>query len=256
VSENHPTAVTLTKVPLETAIEVMGQSLEMLVRDYEFGFRGWGGPMQMFFEDGGYDEDVIDEQLRQADFSRETVARFVQRYKWFSLEGSIRLPNVDRLCGLDIVLYPTFDEANPACVIFVLDSWFLESVWGRAFDRYDKEAADTLVKLSVALGAHDLVDGFITDSFSGFDENLLTFDAAHLRTLLFQPALGRKKFAKIEEMLAVPSVGLVTGIKTSVVSAAELQLLRRDGVTLRTINGFAVLSILIEADFPGRARGP
>src|SRR5690606_5930803 len=145
MSENFPTAVILTKMRLETAIEVMGQSLDMLVHDYEFGFRGWGGPMQMFFEEGGYDEDVIDEQLSQRDFNRETVARFVQRYHWFSLEGSIRLPHVDRLCSLDVVFYPTFDEANPACVLFHLDSWFRESVWGRAIDGHDAEAADTLV---------------------------------------------------------------------------------------------------------------
>lgn len=59
MSENHPSAIIITKTRLETAIEIRGQSLEMLVNDYDFGFRGYGAAVQLFFDEGEYDEDII-----------------------------------------------------------------------------------------------------------------------------------------------------------------------------------------------------
>ena len=242
MSENHPSAIILTKTPLETAIDILGQSLEMLVTDYDFGFRGYGGAVQLFFDGGRYDEDIIHEKLLQQDFTRATMERFVHEYGWFSLQGSFLIPDVHELCEIDVVLYPTFDEAHPACVLFGLDSWFLESVYGRRFNTFNQEAADRLLQLSVALGANELADGFMTDRLPSL-ARVPILDAELLRKRLlehppFPPSL--------EEALATPSVGLVTGIKTQLVPLSEIQKHWPSCALLQTITGFSILSTVVK----------
>jgi hypothetical protein len=241
MSENHPSAIILTKTRLETAIDILGQSLEMLVNDYDFGFRGFGGAVQLFFDEGQYDEDSIPEQLLQRDFNRATMERFTHEYGWFSLQGTIRIPDVAQLCGLHVVLYPTFDEACPACVLFGLDSWFMESVWGPSFDTFNQDAADRLVQLSIVLGANELIDGFMTVRLPSLAE-VPVLDAVLLRTLLLE---SKPIPASLEEALATPRPGLVTGIKTKLVPLSEIQKRWPDGVLLQTITGFSVLSTMV-----------
>ena len=229
MSENHPSAIVLTKTRLETAIDILGQSLEMLVNDYDFGFRGFGGALQLFFDGGEYDEDIIPEQLLQRDFNRETAERFAHEYGWFSLEGTIRIPGSHRLWGLDVVLYPTFDEVRPACVLFRLDSWFLESVYGRNFDTFNSDAADRLVQLSVALGANVLVDGFMTVRLPSLAE-VPILDAELLRNLLLDPQPFNLR------------LGFVTGIKSQLAPLSEIEKHWPGCDLLQTITGFSVLS--------------
>ena len=242
MSENHPSAIILTKTRLETAIDILGQSLEMLVTGYDFGFRGFGAAVQLFFDEGEYDEDVIHEQLMQQDFNRATVERFAHEYGWFSLQGTIRIPGSHRLWGLDVVLYPTFDEAFPACVLFELDSWFLESLRGRNFDTFNPDAADRIVQLSIVLGANELVDGFMTVRLPSLAE-VPILDAVLLRNLLLNPQPFPPSY---EEALATPRPGLVTGIKTELAPLSEIQKQWPDGALLQTITGFSVLSTMVK----------
>ncbi|KIG16602.1 hypothetical protein DB30_04221 [Enhygromyxa salina] len=107
MSENHPTAIVLTKTRLDTALEVLGETLERLVEDYDFGFRGEGAAMQLSVEGGRCDEDRIDISPEPGDFNRAMVSQLARDWGWFSLEGYIRIPGEDRLWGLDAVLYPT-----------------------------------------------------------------------------------------------------------------------------------------------------
>jgi hypothetical protein len=241
MSENHPSAIVLTKTRLETAIEILGQSLEILVNDYDFGFRGYGGAVQLVFDEGEYDDDIIiHEQLLQRDFNRETAERLAREYGWFSLEGSIRIPGSHLLWGLDVVLYPTFDEAFPACVLFGLDSGFLESVYGRQFNTFNQDAADRLVQLSVALGANELVDGFMTVRLPSLAE-VPILDAELLRNLLLDPQPFPPSY---EEAKAIPRPGFVTGINSQLVPLSQIEKHWPGCVLLQTITGFSILSTM------------
>jgi hypothetical protein len=243
MSENHPSANILTKTRLETAIEILGQSLEILVKDYDFGFRGYGGAVQLVFDEGEYDDDIIiHEQLLQRDFNRETAERLAREYGWFSLEGSIYIPGSHLLWGLDVVLYPTFDEAFPACVLFGLDSGFLESVYGRQFNTFNPDAADRLLQLSVALGANELVDGFMTDRLPSLAEVPILNAELLRKRLLEHPPFP----ASVEAALVTPSVGLVTGIKTQLVPLSEIQKRWPRCGLLQTITGFSILSTVVK----------
>lgn len=241
MSENHPTAVVLTKTTLDDAIEVLGEALERLVQTHDFGFRGYGAALQLLFEGGRYDEDLIEEPLTQDDFNTATVRRLAQRYRWFALEGSIRAPGADRLCSVSAVLYPTFDGAFPACVVFRLDSWFLESVYGRDFNGFDQEAADRLTRLSIFLGAADRVDGFMTIRLPSL-ERVPVLDAEILRSLLLDPGVP---VTSLEEALAAPRVGFITGIRSSIVSTSQLAAVWSGAKVIQTIHGFSVLDTMV-----------
>lgn len=66
-------------------------------------------------------------------------------------------------------------------------------------------------------------------------------DAALLRKLLLEPEPIPHS---LEEALATPSVGMVTGIKTELVSLSEIEKQWPDGA-LQTVTGFSVLSTMV-----------
>jgi hypothetical protein len=249
MSENLRNAVVLTNTRLDTSVDLLGESLERLVQELDFGFRGWGAAMQLFFDGGTYDEDVIDERLTQKDLNRGTVERFVKEYAWFALQGSFRLPGLDRLCSMDVVLRPSFAAAQPACVLFCLDSWFLEQTWGKSSHSFDPDAAEALGKLAVRLGAHPLVDGFKTVLLPSIGE-VRPFDVLALRqALLFPPPVAQtlEDVANLDDS----GPGLVSGIKTNIVSLAELAGRWPDGNVFPTTSGFAVLNNLGDVALDG-----
>lgn len=248
MSENFPIQVVLTKTNTSVAVNILGRTLERLVRDFDFGFRGFGCATQVSLENGQYDENSIRETLLQHQFNVATVKRLHEQYRWFILQGSMRLPDVDRLFSIDAALFPTLDDNCPACVVFELDSWLFESIYGRNMNEFRQEAADLLARLSIMLGANPLTDGFMAQRLAAL-EDVHPFDASYLRRCLLEPDPFPSTF---EDLVAAQGrrcgPGLVTGVKAAVVSPGELRLRWPDGVVIETATGFSVLSCVVSTE--------
>jgi hypothetical protein len=235
-------AVILTKTSYESAVQIVGQSLETLVQQFDFGFRGFGVGLRLFFERGRLDEERIDEPLPQKDFAVDTAWRLARRYRWFALRGSIRAPGVNQLLSMGAVLYPTGDPEHPATAVFQLDSWFHARVLAPEVDR---DAADLLLRLSTILGANPLADGFATELLPALSEARVP-DGAFLRRALLAPDPPAEPFDPEPDRRSCRP-GLVTGVKRTLAPRAEVERKWPRGIVLGTATGFTVLSTMIEA---------
>jgi hypothetical protein len=156
-----------------------------------------------------------------------------QKYGWRGMSGTIVTPAVEPNVDFGLVLYPTFMEEKPARVFSWFDYSLLRDAYGPDEDAYDPETAERLLRLSVFLGANRKTDGFRLDVIAAYDEIVLA-NTERLRAALLQPA----------KTLDGDRPGLVTGIKSSQISVAELRMKWPGLVVHQTVSGFSVLSRL------------
>ena len=110
---------------------------------------------------------------------------------------------------------------------------------------FNEDAAKVLLKLSISLGANDKVEGFQARLIEDLDA-VQTFDGATLRQMLLEPQSVADAMAGVGMRN-----GLVTGIKSRILSAVEFGQIWRDCDVSETTNGFAVLNTLVDFNKPG-----
>jgi hypothetical protein len=243
VSDHSSIAIILSSIKRDVAISVLEQSLAVLSGEFQFGFRGRGNVLRLVFEGQKYKwQDKIAEVFTSvSELDSQTLTKLVKEYGSFAVAGSIRVPNSMTLYNLDLILYPTFSPENPVCIVFRLDSSLYYDVYGED-DEFDQSAADTLLGLTVRLGANDQVEGFqmlLVQSLA----DIKTFSGLDLRGSLLGPA-------PIQGLVSDAGLphGFVTGIKASILSLTAIGKVWKDGRKIETVNGFSVLDDLIEID--------
>jgi hypothetical protein len=188
-------------------------------------------------------EDKISETFSSAtELDLETIRKLAERYRWFGICGSIRIPGRRRLYDLSIFLYPTFDSARSACIVILVDSSLYDDVYGEDDDIFDGDAADILLRLIVLLGANDQVDGFQARLIEKLSD-IKPFDGIALRQSLLEPTPIRDS----ARGAGLPH-GFVTGIKSSILSSPEIERIWADAAMFETVNGFSILNGLIEIE--------
>lgn len=236
-------AVITAAVSSEHGCIMLADALDMLFEHYELGFRGYGGVMRLRFDGREYrGEEAIDESVAMVeDLDQATIEQLVARYRWITVTGSFAMEGLERALDIKLVLYPTFDAERPVCMVSHLDAYLYESLWSDD-DALDVEAAERLRTLAVMLGGHELTDGFYTTNIEALDE-VVTFDGAALRDSFVEPT----SVAEARKGKAI-SHGSVSGIKSTLLTVDELRPKWGDGELFETVNGFSVLSCLVEVD--------
>ena len=241
MSSDSDIAIIQSKVSHRASLDIVAGALHRLLEHYDFGFRGYGGVLGLEFAGREYlHERELDEGPSSAsDIDRKELERLASRERWFAIGGSIRIPEVDKLLDLDLILYPTFDPERPACVLFRLERDLYDDVW-RSDSSFNEDGAATLFKLCVSLGAHKLVDGFRAMIIADLGD-IIPFDGASLRDELLRPRSAR-------EIRADPRLrhGFVTGVKRSLVSLEEVRQTWRGAAVSETTGGLVVVSRLVD----------
>lgn len=243
MSSDSDIAIIQSKVSQQVALDIIERSLDLLLEQYDFGFRSYGGVLGLEFQGTEYlqERELDDGPSSASAIDRQELERLTGCERWFSIGGSIRIPGVESLIDLDLILYPTFDQKLPACVLFRLERDLYDGVW-RADNSFNEDAAATLFKLSVRLGANELVDGFQATLIADLSE-VSPFDGLALRDELQNPTAVR-------EIAMNPRLrrGFVTGVRNSPLSMNELRQKWRDFEISATTNGFVVVSRLVDVN--------
>ncbi|PRP89903.1 hypothetical protein ENSA5_70100 [Enhygromyxa salina] len=182
----------------------------------------------------GYDK-ITD--LQQADLDKLSNS-----LHWLSVTGSFRFEDSLRLYDISLALYPTFDTEQPVCFIAHLDAALYTDLWND-HDHLNADAAERLRTLSIALGAHEGLDGFYTTNIDTFSEAPI-FDGATLRKSFLEPTSVRAAWENRQRI----SHGLVSGIKRSLVTLEQMRERWGDGELFETITGHVILSCLVDID--------
>jgi hypothetical protein len=234
MSEDRQLVVVLADTDYDTAVGIFGESLEDLVAEYEFGFRTCGSADRLAFDRESYRNGApVDETIAPTDLTKNKVDELVRKYRWIAMSGTLAVPDAEPLVDFGLLLYPTFSPKRPARVFYWFDYWLLQDIYGPDEDAYDPEAAERLLRLSIFLGANRKTDGFRLDVITAYDE-IVPANPERLRSALLQPA----------KTLDGDRPGLVTGIKSSQISVAELRMKWPGMVVQQTVSGFSVLSRL------------
>lgn len=241
MSESSRIAIVMSRVTEEVAARLFAESLEILIEQYEFGFRGTGGLLRLVFDEQRYkwEEPIGEKSPSAGDITAGAISELIQRYKWFSAAGTIRMEGRKQLRNCQILHYPTFDRNEPSCLIFVLEASLYHDVYGEDDDEFHEDAADTLLALTVRLGANELVDGFQMLLIGSFAE-IQPFDGRQLRQSLLEPT----SIADRREGKGFPH-GWITGIKRSLLPLPQIRQVWQDGQTFETVSGFSILNDLI-----------
>ncbi len=239
MSSSTDIVIVLTKSSLPGALDVLESSLSVLIEDYDFGFRSYGEILGLDFSGRDFqgERELDDAPTSVPDIDRAALEVLAADPRWFSIGGSMRVEEVEALVDIDLILYPTFEPEQPACVVFRLESDIYDAVYGRG---YDAEAAERLVKLCVSLGAVEGVDGFQARLVADLDD-VEPLDAARLRHVMVE----------LESIRADgPTPAIVVGARRDLVALPELRDRWKDGTTFETTSGFVVLSTLVDIGPP------
>jgi len=241
MSNDSEVAIVLSSVNKNMAFKIIRMSLNLLINDYMFGFRSYGGVFQLLFEDNKFfGESPIDSEISSASLIDLSTIRYIEsQYKGFSINGSIRLSGLDSLVDLDIIFLPVFDVDDKSCVVFRIE----EDVYWRLWDENDilnEDLKETLLTLVIELGANNLVDAFHARLLVDLSD-IQCFDGVALRESLLQPA-------KLQDLAKGAGLnhGFITGIKTSLLSLNEIGDIWKVCDKFETTNGFAILDDLVE----------
>lgn len=243
MSDYLKSAIITTRVSLESGCTLLGDVLDLLYEKYQFGFRSYGGVMRLRY-DGGQcrGEDEIEQTVeRVEDLDRDLIEQLVAKYRCPSVTGSFGMEGLDRLLDINVSLYPTFDPDLPVCLVSHLDAFLYRGLWDDDLV-IDPEAAERMRALAIALGAHDLVDGFYTMNMEGYDE-FISMGVQQLQDSLVAPA----PMDEIRERKAI-SHELVSGIKRTRLSVEQLREAWEHSEVFETTNGFSILSGLVTLD--------
>lgn len=236
-------AIVLSKVTSTQSIDILTESLALLLKDYEFGFRSYGCVVGLDFKDKVYlGERQLQTEVPVASLiTRTTLEHLASEEVWFNIGGSIRIPGVDVLLDFDLLRIPTCDSERPACVVFMLGRELYTRVYGDDDESFDSFAASTLLALSVRLGAHPLVDSF-NCSIVGDLSDVATFDAESLRGVVMNPSGAREAMAIARSGGLYP--GFVFGVRTEIFPLSEIRQHYAD--VTETLNGFSIASDLVD----------
>lgn len=240
-------AIILSNLSHGHALDVVEQSLARLIDQYEFGFRSYGGALQLVFEGSEFiQEKFINDKIPSvAAIDRPMIEQLVGRYEWLSIGGSIRVPELEHLVDLDLILFPTFDAVSPACVLFRLEGDLYRIIRGED-DNFNEDTAKLLLKFSISLGANDLVDGFQAILIADLDD-VQTFDGEALRQVLLKPQSVENRISGVGLR-----TGFVVGIRSQEISSDEIRKIWRNSRVFETVNRFTVLNRLVDFKNPRR----
>lgn len=240
-------AIILSKLSRDNALDVIEQSLVHLRDHYEFGFRSYGGVLQLVFE--GIDfiqEKFIDDKIPSAAIiDRSLIEQLAERYDWLSIGGSIRMPELDHLIDIDLILFPTFDPVSPACVLFRLEGNLYRKIRAEN-DNFNEDIAKLLLKLSISLGANNIVEGFQAILIGDLDD-VQTFDGEALRQVLLKPQSVENAISGVGMR-----TGFVVGIKCQEPLSNEIRKIWHSCQFLETVNKFVILNRLVDFNNPHR----
>ncbi|MEC4678765.1 MAG: hypothetical protein VST69_08445 [Nitrospirota bacterium] len=245
MSNESDIAIILSNVSSEDGVRIFEASLLCLLEEFDFGFRGYGGVLQLLFDKNEFvQEKEIDDKINSVtEIDTALIKKLIARYQWLSIGGSIRIPEVDHLVDLDLILFPSFESSCPTCIFFRLE----HDLYGRVGidkNRFDKDAAEILLKLSLRFGTQNGVTAFQTRLIGDLDD-LQPFNAKSLQRSILEPVA-----LKDRRMGFRPKMGFINGIRRQFLATQTIKKIWKDCETFESVNGFSVLNRLIDFTLP------
>ena len=233
-------AIVLASIARHVIPHVMHDVLAAVLGKYEFGFRARGGISKLVFQDGVYkwQERVPGACGSAMDLDVASIAVLVERYSSFGIAGSIRIPGKKTLYDFQTVCYSASESETSACIVCLVEGSLYYDVYGDN-DVFNEEAAQTLVQLSINIGANNNIDGFNVTLVPSLHD-IKPVNGAALREGLLRPT------PIMEKATGAGLSALITGIRSSLVSLDELRVVWRDANLWETVNGFCIVSSLID----------
>lgn len=240
------TAVLTSNVTSDSAVTILVTWLDQLFERYEFGFRGVGGVMRLRYDAKKFkfeDDLPANDPGRVAsatELTREVLDGLATKHRWFSITGSIGMPDVPHALDIKIAIVASGDAERPVAAVAHLDARLYHAV--EPDDRFDTAAMERFRDLIVMLGAHPLAEGFHAANAETFG-GLMPFTGPQLQASLRNPASvaeARQGGHFIH--------GIVTGIKSTLMTLDEMRPRWGDGQLFETTTGFSVLNSMVEID--------
>jgi hypothetical protein len=247
MSEYLKPAIITASVSLEHGCAMLIDTMNRLIEEYEFGFRGYGDVSRVVYDGREFlYKDILEHSPPLATITPEYLTELVPTHTAVAISGDFRWPGLHRLLPVSVALCRTFVPERPVCLVVHMDAYLYNTLEDEE-ERVDHEAADRYQKLAVTFGAHELTEAFIMDNIVSFDE-VPVFDGEALKqSFLNRPSI-RERWETRGQRVHLPH-GEVCGLKNWLLSREQMQALWPGADVFETITGMVIRSdVHLEVD--------